>query len=222
MSVSTELEGEQDKSDGGEDTVQVGNADLSIPVFLVDGEEVLASRKPSWLNWWKLLATAAIIFLASIVVLDLAALAGVLLSGLIVAHVWRTRQEQTYVITNKRIIAVALSHPLLENLVGASDKQVWEVWVDDIRAMAEGTSFFERLVTAITGGTLGHIKLSFGGGILSASMGKKFSIYNHEEVANSIRNVRARSTYDHDELVAAVTGRSDEPTEGTVLESEHE
>lgn len=210
-----------DKTDVG-----TGRLDVDYSVELVEGEEILEERRPSWWTWRTHILLASLLFLFG--VLSVAGgnstvffVSGLLLPALLLGYVWRERQRHIFVFTNRRVLSVTIASPILKDITSISGGETTEVWTDDIYGMSSGSTFVESLISEGTGGDLGHIKLSFSGGGFSFGAGTRFSIYNYDKPASVIRNSREKRTQNR-KLVLSEDEESKEDREEGDEESEEE
>lgn len=122
--------------------------DLNVDALLPN-EQVVVDERPAWTNWTLQLVLAFVVLLAALAaasVADAGALVvpGLFVALLIVGYVWYRRRRIRYVVTDYRILVVT----------GVTAQATNEAWLEDIKGMQTGASFFERLLGH------GHITVS--------------------------------------------------------------
>lgn len=123
----------------GEDTKQNDSSTSELDIILPD-ETVMLDTRPSWAAWTAWFLLAGFVALVGLVAMLLAEESRLLMLALvvdllIVGAVWYQRRRIRYVVTDKRMIV----------LTGVTSKSTNEAWLEDIRGMQTGASFFERL-----------------------------------------------------------------------------
>ena len=110
-------------------------------INLMQGESVLANRRPSWSLWWKPIGLAVLVLLAGVG--GDAAAGGIVGAGLIAGYVVLSRMQSRYIVTDERVKAK----------VGLISSVTREYRIADINSLTTSQSIFERL--------LGHGTLTF-------------------------------------------------------------
>ena len=116
---------------------------------LLPNEQVIVDERPAWTNWTLQLVLAFVILLASLAATSTAdtggpAVLGIVVALFIVGYVWYKRRKIRYLVTDYRILVVT----------GITTQATNEAWLEDIKGMQTGASFFERLLGH------GHITVS--------------------------------------------------------------
>lgn len=116
---------------------------------LLPNEQVIVDERPAWTNWTLQLILAFVVMLAALAAASLAEAGGLAVPGLFVAllivgYVWYRRRRIRYIVTDYRILVVT----------GITTQATNEAWLEDIKGMQTGASFFERLLGH------GHITVS--------------------------------------------------------------
>jgi len=163
---------------------------------LLPNEQVVVDERPAWSNWTLQLALAGVVILLGLVSSAGAeagtpAVLGILVGLLIVGYVWYRRRKVRYLVTDYRILVVT----------GVTTQATNEAWLEDIKGMQTGASFFERLLGH------GHITVSHdilprksglpGLGLLlpfaQAHTGLELGgVKDHQKIANLIRKRQAQ------------------------------
>lgn len=161
---------------------------------LLPNEQIVVDERPAWTNWTLQLVLAGFLLLASLVSgsQEPALLVpGLVVTFLIVGYVWYRRRRIRYIVTDYRILVVT----------GITTQATNEAWLEDIKGMQTGASFFERLLGH------GHITVSHdilprksalpGLGLLlpfvRAHAGLELGgVKDHQKIANLIRKRQAQ------------------------------
>lgn len=120
--------------------------DVSVDALLPN-EQIIVDERPAWTNWTLQLVLAGFVLLAALVAgsQEPALLVpGLVVGFLIVGYVWYRRRRIRYIVTDYRILVVT----------GLTAQATNEAWLEDIKGMQTGASFFERLLGH------GHITVS--------------------------------------------------------------
>lgn len=145
-------------------------------ITLLEGEKVLESVRPSWINWLLLLAIAGIVGLLGLLVLvggEIGGLVLLVLGGLLVGYVRVARARSRYIVTNQRV----------KKRVGLARKSTGETRIAKIRGLSTDQGLFERL--------FGKGSVSIDSGAASGRLGIK-GVPNHDDLANTIREQQRR------------------------------
>jgi len=114
---------------------------------LLPNEQVVVDERPAWSNWTLQLVLAGLVLLASLVAGSeepALLVPGLLVALFIVGYVWYRRRRIRYIVTDYRILVVT----------GVTAQATNEAWLEDVKGMQTGASFFERLLGH------GHITVS--------------------------------------------------------------
>jgi hypothetical protein len=116
---------------------------------LLPNEQVIVDERPAWTNWTLQLFLAGVVMLLGLVSsagveAGTPAVLGILIGLLIVGYVWYKRRRIRYLVTDYRILVVT----------GITTQATNEAWLEDIKGMQTGASFFERVLGH------GHITVS--------------------------------------------------------------
>jgi hypothetical protein len=114
---------------------------------LLPNEQIVVDERPAWTNWTLQLVLAGLLLLASLVSGSqepALLIPGLFFAFLIVGYVWYRRRRIRYIVTDYRILVVT----------GITTQATNEAWLEDIKGMQTGASFFERLLGH------GHITVS--------------------------------------------------------------
>jgi len=219
--VGTDERGAEYRKAAGNQEPKIGDLDLNTALELVDGEVIVEGRRPTYLNWFKLLIIAGVSLLFGLfmgfndlifgggIVERLSGaffwvFVGVIFAGGLAGYVWYQRQKVLYIFTNRRFVEIEFDSPVIQTIAGVSEVDRLEIWIDDITTMKTGSNLVERIVSVITGGTLGHIEISLvSNSLLNIGGGSKPVVYNHEDCARVIRNARNETFYRHKDLTSS-------------------
>lgn len=106
-------------------------------VELLDGEQLIDKRHPSWSEWSLQLALAGFVLLFGLGSGDLTGIVGGLaVGGGIIGYVHLARQSSEYVVTDQRVI----------KRVGLLRKATGEARIEDIRSLSTNAGILERLI----------------------------------------------------------------------------
>jgi len=148
-----------------------------VDITLLEGEQVLESVRPSWINWWKLLFVAVILALVGLVFFSGGELGvgllALVIGGLFIVYTHFARKRSQYIVTNQRV----------KKRVGLARRSTGETRIAKIRGLVTEQSFFERIV--------GKGRVLIDSGAASGKLGIK-GIANHEGLANTIREQQRR------------------------------
>lgn len=131
-------------------------------IQLLKGEEILYDQHPAWSRYF---GWIVISLLLSVTII------GAFIGVPLLIFIWLKRKNTKYIVTNQRIIEAS-------GIFGTTSTS--EYRISDIRQIQTGASWAEKI--------LGHGNLQFSTG--AASMLTFNGIPNHQQVANSIREIQ--------------------------------
>jgi len=104
---------------------------------LLPKEKVIVDERPAWTNWIGILVLAVLILVGALVTQEPVVMgAALVVDLLLVGYVWYQRRRIRYLVTDRRILVVT----------GISAHATNEAWLEDVRGMQTGASFFERIL----------------------------------------------------------------------------
>lgn len=141
-------------------------------INLMQGESVLANRRPSWSLWWKQITLAVLVLLFGLA--GDAAVGGILVAGLVAGYVVLARMQSRYVVTDERVKAK----------VGLLSKATREYRIADLNSITTTQALHERMFGhgSITFRTASNDEITWHG------------VPEYEEVGNKVRE--AQRQYD--------------------------
>jgi uncharacterized membrane protein YdbT with pleckstrin-like domain len=115
-----------------------GHQDTTEGVDLLDGEIVLENRHPAYVNWWKSILIGALFALTALSAATQGSSGVILLAiltALIFAYVYYSRQVSRYVVTNQRVMKET----------GLISSKTGESRISDIRSISTSQGIIERI-----------------------------------------------------------------------------
>lgn len=115
-----------------------GHQDTTEGVDLLDGEIVLENRHPAYVNWWKSILIGALFALTALSAATQGSSGVILLAiltALIFAYVYYSRQVSRYVVTNQRVMKET----------GLISSKTGEARISDIRSISTSQGIIERI-----------------------------------------------------------------------------
>lgn len=103
-------------------------------INLMQGESVLANRRPGWSLWWKEIGFAILVLLGGLA--GDAAAGGIVIAGALIGYATLSRMQSRYIVTDERVKAK----------LGLLSKTTREYRIADINSITTNQSIVERLL----------------------------------------------------------------------------